>query len=110
MFQVLKKLFYIFSISLVVISCSQQRTLSNSQLIDSDLDGVHDRRDACPKIPGSVFNLGCPEDSTMQLSDYYNKLKSTDADLDGVPDDKDECPNLYGSPFNQGCPFMIEVN
>ncbi len=110
MFQVLKKGIYIFIISLATISCSQQQSFSTSQLIDSDLDGVHDRRDACPTIPGSVFNLGCPEDKSMQLSAYYNQLKSTDSDLDGVPDEKDECTNLYGSPFNQGCPFVMDLN
>ncbi len=106
----MKKIFYIFILSIAVGSCSQQQSLSTVYFLDSDLDGVHDRRDACPTVPGSVFNLGCPEDSTMQLSDYYDQLKSTDADLDGVPDDKDECPNVYGSPFNQGCPFVMDVN
>ena len=110
MFSNLKKLFYIFVLSVAGVSCSHQQSLSSANLLDSDLDGVHDRRDACPTVPGSVFNLGCPEDSSMQLSDYYNKLKSTDADLDGVTDEKDECPNLYGSPFNQGCPFMMDMN
>lgn len=110
MISILKKLVYIFVLSLAGVSCSHQQSLSTAHFLDSDLDGVHDRRDACPTISGSVFNLGCPEDSTMQLSAYYDRLKSTDADLDGVPDDKDECPNVYGSPFNQGCPFVMDVN
>lgn len=77
--------------------------------VDTDLDGVHDRRDACPKEAGSIFNLGCPEEKNHQLSAYIDKIKSTDADLDGVSDEKDDCPTIYGSPFNLGCPFMMET-
>jgi len=85
----------------VLAGCSTQNELSRFQ--DSDLDGVHNRKDACPKKPGSVFNLGCPQETSLSWD--YNKKMSTDSDLDGVPDEKDECPELYGSPFNQGCPF-----
>jgi len=85
----------------VLVSCSTQNNWGNLQ--DSDLDGVHDRKDACPQEPGSVFNLGCPEETSLSLD--YNKKMSTDSDLDGVPDEKDECPETYGSPFNIGCPF-----
>jgi|SRR5690554_2965882 hypothetical protein len=106
----MKKIFYLPIIALLSISCSQQQNLVKNNFQDSDLDGIHDSRDACPFEPGSIFNLGCPEDESMKLSATYDKLKSTDADLDGVPDDKDECPNLYGSPFNQGCPFVIKVD
>jgi len=86
-------------------SCSQQKSLSSAHnFSDTDLDGVHDNRDACPNEAGSVFNLGCPENES-KLSLVFNEEKSTDSDLDGVPDVKDDCPTVYGSPFNQGCPF-----
>lgn len=75
------------------------------EFVDSDLDGVHDLRDACPKEAGSLFNLGCPEDSAKVILAQIDQAKSTDSDLDGVLDDKDECPLVYGSPFNMGCPI-----
>ncbi len=90
------------------ISCSKQQAILADKSVDTDLDGVHDRRDACPNEPGSIFNLGCPLETNTQLSAYYDQLKSTDSDLDGVPDEKDECPDIYGSPFNLGCPFVME--
>lgn len=101
----MKASFIILSL-IFITSCSQQKLLTHN-FIDSDLDGVHDERDACPNEPGSIFNFGCPEDEP-QLSLTFNKEKSTDSDLDGVPDEKDECPFVYGSPFNQGCPFKID--
>lgn len=99
----MKPSFIILSL-IFVVSCTQQKLLTKYDFTDSDLDGVHDDRDACPHEPGSFFNMGCPDDES-RLSLAFNKEKSTDSDLDGVPDDKDECPEVYGSPFNQGCPF-----
>lgn len=99
----MKAFFVILSI-IFITSCTQQKLLTQHDFIDTDLDGVHDFRDACPNEPGSIFNMGCPEDEP-KLSLTFNKEKSTDSDLDGIPDYKDECPLVYGSPFNQGCPF-----
>lgn len=89
--------------ALVTVSCSTQK--QNQKLVDSDLDGVHDMRDACPYEAGSIFNLGCPNENKQLSLSQIDQLKSTDTDLDGVMDDKDECPLMYGSPFNQGCPI-----
>lgn len=100
----MKNLFIILLLILFT-ACSRQLSL-NHNLIDSDLDGMHDYRDACPDEPGSIFNMGCPNDEP-KLSLAFNKDKSTDSDLDGIPDGKDECPFAYGSPFNQGCPFKV---
>lgn len=52
---------------------------------DSDGDGVVDKYDRCPKIPGNDLSFGCP-----------------DADDDGVLDADDKCPNVKGIVF--GCP------
>lgn len=103
-----KKFIFIAFINFLLASCSTQQLAVSDRDLDSDLDGIHDLRDACPKLPGSVFNLGCPEDQNLQLSSLFDKEKSTDSDLDGVPDDKDDCPLVYGSPFNMGCPFSGE--
>ena len=103
----MKKIYYMTVIAFLTFSCAQQKSIVKNQHLDSDLDGIHDSRDACPKDPGSLFNLGCPENNSVKLALNYDELKSTDADLDGVKNEKDECPEQYGSPFNQGCPFMI---
>lgn len=98
----LKNAVHLVLFSLLLASCAQQKTMLSDNWIDSDLDGIHDAKDACPLEYGSPFNLGCPDNS--QLSSSFNKQLSTDSDLDGIPDEKDECPYVYGSPFNMGCP------
>ena len=59
---------------------------------DRDGDGIINRKDKCPKIPGlSEFN-GCP-----------------DNDGDGIPDLEDKCPNEPGEKLNNGCPEKDEA-
>jgi outer membrane protein OmpA-like peptidoglycan-associated protein len=57
---------------------------------DTDCDGVVDRLDKCPTVPGPVSSYGCP---------------SGDRDMDGVTDENDKCPDLAGLISNQGCPI-----
>ncbi len=57
---------------------------------DADGDGVTDRRDACPEVPGDKKMKGCP----------------VDTDGDGVYDKSDRCPTLAGDKNNGGCPQM----
>ena len=54
---------------------------------DTDKDGVYDKDDACPEVPGLKAFNGCP-----------------DSDGDGVEDSKDACPNEAGLPEFNGCP------
>ena len=56
---------------------------------DTDGDGVPDRDDRCPTVPGSRDNGGCPVQ---------------DRDGDGVPDHRDKCPDQAGPVENDGCP------
>lgn len=58
---------------------------------DTDMDGVPDAQDGCPKLKGSITNGGCPV---------------CDTDGDGIVDDKDKCPTVPGSMTNQGCPVL----
>lgn len=58
---------------------------------DSDDDGIADKEDVCPNIPGLVEFEGCP-----------------DTDGDGVQDSEDECPEIVGLIDNEGCPKMEE--
>ena len=54
---------------------------------DSDGDGVPDKKDHCPDVPGLAELNGCP-----------------DSDGDGIADNKDECPMNAGMGSNSGCP------
>ena len=51
---------------------------------DSDKDGINDKKDKCPEIPGLKEFEGCP-----------------DTDGDTIPDNKDDCPEDFG---------LIELN
>lgn len=55
---------------------------------DRDGDGVADRVDKCPEIPGRGRSQGCP-----------------DADNDGIADQDDECPHRAGIAALDGCPL-----
>ena len=54
---------------------------------DKDGDGIINRKDKCPKIPGLPEYNGCP-----------------DTDADGIPDPEDKCPEVSGELVNNGCP------
>ena len=59
---------------------------------DKDGDGVINRKDKCPEIPGLPEFNGCP-----------------DNDSDGIPDLEDKCPNQSGEKSNDGCPEENKV-
>ena len=59
----------------------------NFGMEDSDKDGVPDKKDVCPNVPGLKEFAGCP-----------------DTDGDGIPDNKDACPDAAGKASNGGCP------
>ena len=54
---------------------------------DTDRDGVSDKKDKCPDVPGLKEFDGCP-----------------DTDEDGIPDPEDDCPENAGPEENKGCP------
>lgn len=54
---------------------------------DADKDGVSDKKDKCPDVPGLKEFEGCP-----------------DTDGDGLPDNEDDCPEEAGPAENNGCP------
>ena len=54
---------------------------------DTDKDGVSDKKDVCPDVPGLKEFEGCP-----------------DTDGDGIPDNKDSCPEEAGTAELNGCP------
>lgn len=60
---------------------------------DRDKDGVLDKDDLCPDVPGPVENDGCPW---------------PDTDGDGILDKDDACPTVPGLPEYKGCPKPAE--
>lgn len=56
---------------------------------DTDGDGIRDKDDKCPNVPGLAEFEGCPD---------------MDADDDGIEDCCDSCPDVPGLPEFGGCP------
>ncbi len=54
---------------------------------DVDGDGVGNKEDQCPDLPGSKELMGCP-----------------DGDADGIADADDQCPEDKGTKEKKGCP------
>jgi OmpA-OmpF porin, OOP family len=81
---------------------------------DKDKDGVIDRKDICPEIPGLAKFNGCPDSDGDGLSDPKDNCPTEkgeikykgcpDSDNDGIIDSSDECPLAAGSLANKGCP------
>jgi OOP family OmpA-OmpF porin len=93
--------------------------------LDSDGDGVIDRRDLCPNTPqgAKVDAQGCPLDSDGDgVFDGLDQCPDTpagvkvdsrgcplDSDGDGIPDYKDSCPTVPAPGTADGCPpKMVE--
>jgi OmpA-OmpF porin, OOP family len=81
---------------------------------DTDKDGIIDKNDACPSIPGKIELLGCPDkdndgvtDSKDDCPDYAGKAEfkgCPDMDNDQIPDKDDACPDVAGLKELKGCP------
>lgn len=67
---------------------------------DTDGDGIIDRKDDCPTIPGLRKLKGCPETG--------GGIKDTDGD--GVIDSKDNCPTVPGLIKYSGCPDEPKID
>lgn len=81
---------------------------------DTDGDGIRDKEDLCPEVPGIILFKGCPdtdgdgiqdaEDRCPQLSGLIEFKGCPDTDGDGVRDAEDECPDNPGIHAFKGCP------
>ncbi|WP_439130261.1 OmpA family protein [Polaribacter sp.] len=81
---------------------------------DTDGDGVYDKNDACPEVPGLEEFNGCPDADGDGIKDSDDACPNTaglaamngcpDADGDGVADKDDMCPDVAGTKANKGCP------
>jgi OOP family OmpA-OmpF porin len=87
------------------------------KMIDTDGDGVSDKRDKCPNTPAGVTVdlFGCPLDRDGDgVADYQDACSDVkglpsmkgcpDLDGDGITDNEDACPNVKGVASAKGCP------
>ena len=81
---------------------------------DADKDGVSDKKDKCPSVPGLKEYEGCPdtdgdkiidkEDSCPEVPGLLEFNGCLDSDGDGISDPEDKCPNEPGKTEMNGCP------
>jgi outer membrane protein OmpA-like peptidoglycan-associated protein len=81
---------------------------------DSDKDGVSDKKDKCPDVPGLKGFEGCPDtdgDGIPDKEDKCPEIQGTlefngciDSDSDGISDPDDNCPEESGTTEMNGCP------
>ena len=81
---------------------------------DRDGDGIPDKEDLCPDIPGLVEFDGCPDLDGDKIPDYKDSCPATpglpqfagcpDRDSDGIQDKLDDCPDEAGLAEFNGCP------
>jgi OmpA-OmpF porin, OOP family len=92
-------------------------TFNMGNSVDSDKDGVSDKKDNCPDTPVGVAvdKMGCPIDRDKDgVADYLDTCPDIagtqslsgcpDKDNDGVEDSKDRCPDQAGTITLKGCP------
>ena len=85
---------------------------------DNDGDGILNKQDDCPEIPGLEEFNGCPDTDGDGIQDSEDKCPDIpglqafqgcpDTDGDGVIDSEDECPDSPGLPENNGCPKLTQ--
>lgn len=81
---------------------------------DTDNDGVKDKDDVCPEIPGTIELAGCPDKDEDNIADKDDACPDIagkaefkgcpDGDGDGIPDKDDACPQAPGKKELNGCP------
>nr|WP_315252606.1 OmpA family protein [uncultured Flavobacterium sp.] len=92
-------------------------TFNMGNSVDTDQDGVSDKKDNCPDTPAGVAvdKMGCPLDKDADgVPDYMDNCPDIsgskmlngcpDKDNDGVEDSKDQCPDAAGTAALNGCP------
>lgn len=82
--------------------------------VDTDGDGIYDKNDECPEVPGLPEFNGCPDSDGDGIQDNMDACPNEaglaqfdgcpDTDGDGIPDPQDECPTVAGIAAMNGCP------
>tara|TARA_B100000886_G_scaffold263871_1_gene188434 strand:+ start:30 stop:1424 length:1395 start_codon:yes stop_codon:yes gene_type:complete len=81
---------------------------------DTDKDGIYDRHDDCPSVPGLAEFNGCPDDDGDGIENSKDACPNEagllefngcpDSDGDGIADPNDACPEVAGLAKFNGCP------
>ena len=81
---------------------------------DTDKDGVYDRHDDCPSVPGLPEFNGCPDDDGDGIENSKDACPNAAgllefngwpaSDGDGIADPNDACPDVAGLAKFNGCP------
>ncbi len=81
---------------------------------DKDGDGIYDKDDACPDVPGLKQFNGCPDTDGDGIADKDDACPDVagpvefngcpDTDGDGIADKDDACPDVAGLKSLNGCP------
>ncbi len=81
---------------------------------DTDGDGIVDKKDECPTVPGLADFNGCPDrdgdgivdkrDNCPDVAGPVDLKGCPDSDGDGIIDIEDQCPNVAGGAALKGCP------
>lgn len=81
---------------------------------DTDKDGIFDKDDACPEVPGLAQFNGCPDTDGDGIADKDDSCPEEagtaefngcpDTDGDGIADKDDDCPEVAGLKEFKGCP------
>ncbi|MGB6269201.1 MAG: OmpA family protein, partial [Olleya sp.] len=81
---------------------------------DTDGDGIYDKDDACPDVPGLEAFNGCPDADGDGIEDSKDTCPNEaglaefngcpDSDGDGIADNNDDCPQVKGLKSLRGCP------
>ena len=81
---------------------------------DTDRDGIYDRHDDCPSVPGLAEFNGCPDDDGDGIENSKDACPNDagllefngcpDSDGDGISDPNDACPEVAGLAKFNGCP------
>ena len=81
---------------------------------DTDGDGIYDKEDECPEVPGLEEFNGCPDSDGDGVTDKNDDCPDIaglaefngcpDTDSDGIPDPNDDCPTVAGIASLNGCP------
>ncbi len=85
---------------------------------DRDKDGISDKKDECPDLPGLKEFNGCPDTDNDGFPDNKDKCPEEagpektkgcpDNDEDGISNNEDKCPDDFGLLDNDGCPDTDE--
>ena len=81
---------------------------------DTDGDGIVDKKDECPTVPGLTAFNGCPDrdgdgivdkrDNCPDVAGPVDLKGCPDSDGDGIVDLEDQCPDAPGGAALNGCP------